>query len=1227
MVWPPEGSAHPPNASGSSRPPPPARAGEPPSPTERPVYGQSWGQSISPDRALQYSPGRTYVQPRSNSFSGPSSSAPLLSRMDGGQASSGGAGWTSYNGSNAASSSTVKSNGPMLLNRLGSSSAGKSTSTTTSTALPAHAPDSRSLLNRMKPKSGSSNPKAEQSTPLHAAPTQPPAKAKRASFDLLRRLDEPAQSRTASPETFQPSSAFSPFARTPSLDRAGSQPKPQQSKQKKLQNSAQPNVPKKHSPAPQQSSLASRLGGFTSHAGPSDAQSPVLTTAASRSRSGSAFSSPRSTPAPTFSSSATAGIEPGRFVRSNQPANVSTSSTSQAFSINGRGQKLSINGRPRDSSGVVGNAAAPSPPDPNSSIPVPAPVVAANASTISNAQAERISPRASASDTTTAPPAVPLSPSPAEAGTPPLRPRDLSGAHSTAALAPAPPAAVPSPPVSPRRIPAALKKTLAASPRARAAPDLAPPPPTSSAPVTAPVLHEPARAEEPAPFIKPEPPSPPRAPPAADPAPAPTAMGSLLSRIKPDPERDAAADAELLRQKTAELEDLERAAERARARDAEREKERVAAQEQEKKRREAHRRDELERELDEHVARRRDEETAAVVAAKRAREKEREAEPHREPQLAANRAKVDAAEEEFAQRKRTEEAKKRIDEEKRKAEEASRALRAAEVKKRLEAERARSASVGATSAAGSSTSNGPSQLPTTALWDKHIPALHKRTSYLWAVPAGQPALAELVQDRKRIFRKQRAFATDAERQKRSYDAVATHVGAANWSPNVKTMYKYKVRDYASFCRSLDLPPWPMTAAVIALFLHAAHPDTLATSTRQTYQNKIDIVRRVCSDVWAGVPGCCELNAWPGAQQAIHEWKTAKPALSTGDSTGQSARGTSPEEQLPATSDEEWLEDPDDGDEQDLAKYAFECRKTVWQYPTPGIPATGQLFDRLSDLYRATAVAVVPVLGIGIQLRKRGVRCNRHNEGCPFRITAEPAGGTKVRVTAKTIYEHNHDRNPKIAEDPSWRPFVRNKVAREAIEEHDQAHARRTSNSSRKRAKSPVQAPSPKKQARRLSNESRATAASPALSSTKKLAEAAVSTEEVQDDVTPLTTHPTPPARPPTPINAAAPSPPPAASIRPNISQLLVPDGSTFRPSLRAFLVRVDPSLSAFADPLIAAGIISPRHLALFLQLEPSSRLALYEDLSIEGEAAMLDVQAIERFEAAIAAGQAGRWAT
>lgn len=107
-------------------------------------------------------------------------------------------------------------------------------------------------------------------------------------------------------------------------------------------------------------------------------------------------------------------------------------------------------------------------------------------------------------------------------------------------------------------------------------------------------------------------------------------------------------------------------------------------------------------------------------------------------------------------------------------------------------------------------------------------------------------------------------------------------------------------------------------------------------------------------------------------------------------------------------------------------------------PTPGIPAAGQLFDRLSDLYRATAVAVVPVLGIGVQLQKLGVRCNRHNEGCPFRIAAESAGGTKVRVTEKTIYEHNHDRNTKIAEDPSWRPFIRNKVAREAIEEHDQA---------------------------------------------------------------------------------------------------------------------------------------------------------------------------------------------
>lgn len=90
------------------------------------------------------------------------------------------------------------------------------------------------------------------------------------------------------------------------------------------------------------------------------------------------------------------------------------------------------------------------------------------------------------------------------------------------------------------------------------------------------------------------------------------------------------------------------------------------------------------------------------------------------------------------------------------------------------------------------------------------------------------------------------------------------------------MCKYKVRDYASFCRSLGLPPWPMTAAVIALFLHAAHPDSLATSTRQTYQQKIDIVRRVCSDVWAGVPGRSELDAWPGAQQAIQEWKTAKP---------------------------------------------------------------------------------------------------------------------------------------------------------------------------------------------------------------------------------------------------------------------------------------------------------------------------------------------------------------
>ncbi|TNY22529.1 hypothetical protein DMC30DRAFT_392117 [Rhodotorula diobovata] len=283
--------------------------------------------------------------------------------------------------------------------------------------------------------------------------------------------------------------------------------------------------------------------------------------------------------------------------------------------------------------------------------------------------------------------------------------------------------------------------------------------------------------------------------------------------------------------------------------------------------------------------------------------------------------------------------------------------------------------------------------------------------------------------------------------------------------------------------------------------------------------------------------------------------------------------------------------------------------------------------------------MIPVYGNGLDASKAHlIRCNQHGQGCPVQIHLG-AGGRPWRVLASSVFEHNHGRDPRIVKNPAWRPVIKNAAARRAVERRDAQHGVRTTQIPRKREGNPEpDAPAAKKQALGQSSapepkDSLVVVPGPASPAPAGESAAARGGGGFADDsAEPESKADVLPPAAASPATTPGPSSAPTPARRVRLSSVLnapPPDPSAFLADLTAFLTGLDPSLAPLAQVLVGCGMSSLRDLRAFVQFEPSTRMALYEDLlaSASGgnDAAMLDVELVERLEELLTGAQAAKW--
>ncbi|BGP06174.1 hypothetical protein JCM10049v2_001993 [Rhodotorula toruloides] len=553
------------------------------------------------------------------------------------------------------------------------------------------------------------------------------------------------------------------------------------------------------------------------------------------------------------------------------------------------------------------------------------------------------------------------------------------------------------------------------------------------------------------------------------------------TRKREEAEKKARLDAELeaqekarqeAKRKEVEREKKERLEEERRTKEAEAkakldaELEAQEKERQEEMRKEEERKVELRKEQERKAELRKEQERTAKIAELAARQAERDRralaareeeakKAERERQELARLATLARKKKEEEERRRKaadDEARKKAEEEsKRKAEDEEQKRRAAKEEEEREAEE--------------------------AMWRKEIPPLWATTTYAWTVRPGCPAMSAIVHDRDQVF------ASSAKLGHRpSRKIIAKHMETYTHGTGGRAAYASRVRDYESFCRSVDVPPWPLSTVMIALFCIATAPDGFALSTASNIVIALRNSTRNCVDDWQALPGYSELASWPRADQALTEWKNLlNPIPDEEDSPLETPQGMSPAASEPAYNveedhqeeEEEDLADQDDEDGADLdedemsdaeakgkpgrsgkrrrtarrlfdavemKKFVLECTKKYPLPDMPDMPRPGQLFANLQALLKATAASLVPKMGVTPVLAVRSIACSRRKYGCPFRLSTVTRNDGKLVVKANATIAHNHGPDSRLLADPNWRPAMRNDAVAAAVAKHDKLMA-------------------------------------------------------------------------------------------------------------------------------------------------------------------------------------------
>ncbi|BGP46348.1 hypothetical protein JCM10450v2_002190 [Rhodotorula kratochvilovae] len=423
----------------------------------------------------------------------------------------------------------------------------------------------------------------------------------------------------------------------------------------------------------------------------------------------------------------------------------------------------------------------------------------------------------------------------------------------------------------------------------------------------------------------------------------------------------------------------------------------------------------------------------------------------------------------------------------------------------------------------------------------------------WDARTESQAMLRLVEKREAVFAKQRE-ANSPALQARSEALASAHIASKH------PVLAGNVAAYKRFCALVDAPPFPLTHAMLALAMYARC--SAADGHFATFRGDLLGVRRATEEVWTGGGRVYEeACAFDTDGEALEEFMKEKRDFT---STGTSSRlwhdrptrsrpsyvnaNVGDSENKPAGSDDD--EDDDEG-----------ASRSYQQVATLGLPQPGDSFPSVDAVEQAVVRALVPVYGASSRIERRTadeveIRCNRFHyhydtsrDGrCFFlhRVERDAASERWVVHGAESRYEHDHDPDPRIVADPSWRPLIKKPLAREAL------------------GLSPLV---PKRGRKR------------------KVEEAEENEGSEADEVV----RAPPSVRVQRPALAAARVPDSTARAALRTSPLLSPSKAASFPSpIAAFLAALHPSLSPLAPYLHASGLTSPVALADLVLLEPAT---------------------------------------
>ncbi|GAA6059400.1 hypothetical protein JCM10212_003632 [Sporobolomyces blumeae] len=357
------------------------------------------------------------------------------------------------------------------------------------------------------------------------------------------------------------------------------------------------------------------------------------------------------------------------------------------------------------------------------------------------------------------------------------------------------------------------------------------------------------------------------------------------------------------------------------------------------------------------------------------------------------------------------------------------------------------------------------------------PKYHPSQGIEWTAETLSSAMLEIVSNRQKHFRDQRAYGQNAAAAKAS-KTILDNLGA-EYQP-----LKSHVRQYEDFCAVLDVAALPITSTMIALFLFAK-----CSRRNGYYETTMHYLGRAAKATRAAWCAAVDFDSEQYVRQqkladrAIAEFRAerarnrvkassdtkrrpsngtspATPAYVSDTSDNESPLGVEPSEHETSVQANEPESDLDfSADEGDpLANDRLPIESTpgassgllppcgsagaVEQIPTPDLPRPGDTFVDYESLLSATYRALLPAYAMGVRSNGYGnspLFCARSHTlyrdtdtgVCNWTLgfTINPRTNERVVDAATSNLYHNHGPHPKLLKDPSYRPIIKNERVR------------------------------------------------------------------------------------------------------------------------------------------------------------------------------------------------------